>query len=85
MSNDRPGTGLLGWLGRQIGYVKRAIQTDPASEIQKIYRNESVQEQPLPDDPNVTLRRTMIDEVIVKKPPNSTNAMNAQKDSHGIH
>lgn len=64
MSNGSPGKGLFGWLGRQIGYVKKAMQTDPAGPT-KIYRNESIKEQPLPSDPNVTLRRTTIDEVIV--------------------
>ncbi len=64
MSNDLPGAGFFGWLGRQIGHVKKAIKTDPAGP-QKIYRNETIEEQPLPSDPNVKLRCTTIDEVIV--------------------
>jgi hypothetical protein len=69
MSHDRPGAGFLGWLGRQIGYVKKAVKTDP-SPSKKLYRNESVEERTLPTDPNVTLRRTTIDEVIVKQNKN---------------
>jgi hypothetical protein len=79
MANELPGTGFFGWLGRQIGYVKKAIKTEPGGP-QKIYRNESIEEQPLPTDPNVKLRRTTIDEVIVqeKRPTKS-------KDEHGLH
>ena len=64
MSSDPPGAGFFGWLGRQIGYVKRAIKSDPAG-LQKIYRNETVEERSLPSDPSVKLRRTTIDEAIV--------------------
>lgn len=28
MSQEKPGDGLWGWLGRQIGHVKQAIKTD---------------------------------------------------------
>jgi hypothetical protein len=66
MSDHLPGKGLFGWLGRQIGYVKKAVKSDPVGP-QKIYRNESVEEQQLPSDPNVKLRRTTIDEVIVRR------------------
>jgi hypothetical protein len=31
MSDKLPGKGLLGWLGRQIGYVSKAVRTDPAA------------------------------------------------------
>lgn len=65
MSHDLPGAGLFGWIGRQIGYVKHAIKSDPAAK--RIYRNELVEEQKLPHDQNITLRRTTVDEVIVKK------------------
>jgi hypothetical protein len=61
----KPGTGFLGWLGRQIGYVRHAVKTDVTQKI--VHREEKVEEAPLPQDPNVTLRRTVIDEVIVKK------------------
>jgi Sec-independent protein translocase protein TatA len=60
-----PGRGLLGWLGRQIGHVKKAISTDV--QKQQVYRNASVQEKEHPSDPNITLRRTTIDEAIVNR------------------
>jgi hypothetical protein len=61
-----PGKGLFGWLGRQIGYVSGAVKRDVTREPKTVYVNRKVQEQPLPDQPNVTLRRTTIDEVIEK-------------------
>jgi len=66
MSDTAPGHGFFGWLGRQIGHVKKAVQSDVGSK--KIYRAETIEEQPLPQDPNVKLRRTTIDEVIVIEP-----------------
>ena len=30
MSDKLPGKGLFGWLGRQLGYVSKAVRTDPA-------------------------------------------------------
>ena len=64
------GSGFFGWLGRQVGYVKRAVQTDVTR--QKIYENRKVEEAALPHDPNVKLRRTTIDEVIVEKKASRT-------------
>ena len=29
MSDNPPGEGLFGWLGRQVGYVKKAVKTKP--------------------------------------------------------
>ena len=29
MASTPPGKGLFGWLGRQVGYVKKAVQVDP--------------------------------------------------------
>ena len=65
MSQKKKGIGFLGWLGRQVGYVKKAVSTDVTQQI--VHREEKVEEAKLPADPNVTLRRTVIDEVIVKK------------------
>lgn len=62
-----PGKGLLGWLGRQVGYVRKAIGSDVAAQ-KTIYRKQRTEEKPLPDDPNVKLRRTVIDEVVVDPP-----------------
>jgi hypothetical protein len=61
-----PGKGFFGWLGRQFGYVSKAVAHNPAGP-KTVYRVASVEEKPLPDDPNVRLRRTTIDEVIVNK------------------
>jgi hypothetical protein len=61
----KPGGGMFGWLGRQFGYVAKAIKKDVTKEI--IHRQQRVEEAKLPDQPNVTLRRTVIDEVIVDK------------------
>src|SRR5450755_2600799 len=61
-----PGKGLWGWLGRQIGYVAKAVKTDVAAP-KIVYRDDQVSEAPHPTDPNLKLRRTVIDEVIEKK------------------
>ena len=84
------GERALGWLGRQLGHVKKAVQTDvstlppsqtkakpntapkpapkakPAAPKPKVvYRDNKVEEAELQGEPGVTLRRTIIDEVIV--------------------
>jgi hypothetical protein len=70
--NRLPGNGLLGWLGRQVAYVRKALGTD-VSASKTIYRDCKVEEKPLPQDPKVKLRRTVIDEVVVDRdPPVST-------------
>ena len=69
---------LLGWLGRQIGHVKRAVKTDvtkpapapappppPKPKPKVVYRDNKVEEAEHPSQPGVKLRRTVIDEVIV--------------------
>ena len=66
MADPLPGKGFWGWLGRQVGYVRAASKTDV--ESQKLYEQKHIEEQPHPEDPNVTLRRTTIDEAI-RKPP----------------
>ena len=68
---------FFGWLGRQIGHVQKAVQADqppttlPASPAKPvvIYRKDRVEEQTMPDQPGVKLRRTVIDEVIVEPSP----------------
>jgi hypothetical protein len=74
-ADDHPGKGMWGWLGRQFGYVKKAVKADVARQI--VHRQQKVEEAKLPDQPNVTLRRTVIDEVIVDKqlpaPPKREN------------
>lgn len=66
--NGLPGNGLLGWLGRQVAYVRKALGTD-VSTSKTIYRDCKVEEKPLPQDPKVKLRRTVIDEVVVDRDP----------------
>lgn len=65
-NNNLPGSGFLGWLGRQVGHVAKAVKTEvtppPASKI--VYRDCTIEEVPSPTDPNVKLRRTVIDEVV---------------------
>ncbi len=70
-----PPTSVFGWLGRQIGHVKRAIKADvtkpapapakPKSKPKVVYRDNKVEEAAHPSQPGVKLRRTVIDEVIV--------------------
>jgi hypothetical protein len=77
MAENRPGEGLWGWLGRQVGHVKKAVKADVTKgkgtnaaavegvEEAVVYREEKAEEVELPDRPGVVLRRTVIDEVIV--------------------
>ena len=77
MPDPKPGDGVFGWLGRQIGHVKKAVQTSVETEAEQqaqgdpetqvVYRKDSVQEAPHPENPDLKLRRTVIDEVIVEK------------------
>jgi len=55
---------FFGWLGRQIGYVKKAVDTQVPAPPKKVYQNKTVEEAPHPDDPNIKLKRTVIDEAI---------------------
>jgi hypothetical protein len=63
---------FLGWLGRQVGYVRTAVRTDVAppatpadpDKSNVLYRKSDVAELPHPDDEKLMLRRTTIDEVI---------------------
>ena len=65
MAESKPGKGVWGWLGRQIGHVKKAVKADVTKKT--VHREQRVEEATLPDRPDVTLRRTVIDEVIVDK------------------
>jgi hypothetical protein len=72
---------FLGWLGRQVGFVNKAIKTDVTKpnvpepkQPDVVYRADNVEEVPHPQEPNMTLRRTTIDEVIVKKDEPQMNA-----------
>lgn len=52
---------FMGWLGRQIGHVTRAVKAD-VPEV--VYKKTTVQEAPLADRPDEKLRRTVVDEVV---------------------
>ncbi len=67
MPERKPGGGLFGWLGRQWGHLRKAVRADVTKKV--VHRKQEVQEAKLPDQPNITLRRTVIDEVIVDKKP----------------
>src|ERR1043165_5647116 len=68
---------LMGWLGRQVGYVKKAVVT-PVPEV--VYRNEKVEEARVEGRPEQKLRRTTIDEVIVE--PGKTKNMGGTPMPH---
>lgn len=72
-----PGNGFLGWLGRQVGYVTKAMKTDVA-QPKPVFRRATTEEQPHPADPTVILRRTTIDEVVttMQNPNDETRSPN---------
>ena len=53
MSDKLPGKGLFGWLGRQIGYVSKAVRTGPATLPAPRIKTEDQSEQtkPSPGEP----------------------------------
>jgi len=59
------GHSFFGWLGRQVGFVKKAVQTDVTKTPKVVYRDRKTEELPHPEQPNMKLRRTTIDEAIV--------------------
>ena len=71
-ANAKKPDSFLGWLGRQVGFVRKAIKTDvtepqqmePQQEPEVVYRTDRVEEAPHPADPSLVLRRTTTDEVI---------------------
>ena len=80
MPNNKPDS-FLGWLGRQVGFVSKAIKTDVTKppgghgqqqphrqpEQKVVYRADKIEEVPHPADPSLVLRRTTTDEVINKE------------------
>ena len=73
-----PGNGLLGWLGRQVGYISKAVKTDvvPPAASKVVYRECTVEEKQSPVDPNLKLRRTVIDEAVM----DNTELTNRKRD-----
>lgn len=80
MSDTLPGKGLFGWLGRQVGHIKKAVQHDVAAP-EVAYRKQDVKEVDHPEQPGVKLRRTTIDEVIVQKQILSTKDTKAHEET----
>jgi hypothetical protein len=66
---------FLGWLGRQIGYVKGAAKIEVP---QVVYKKTTVHEATLPDRPNEKIRRTVVDE-IVRQPGDRGGAGQSEK------
>jgi len=64
--DNLPGSGFLGWLGRQVGHIAKAVKTDvaPPADSKIVYRECTIEEKTSPVDPNVKFRRTVIDEVV---------------------
>lgn len=79
MMSDKDQSGLARWLGRQIGFVRQAMALDVTQR--KIYRQERVQERPMPGQPEVILRRRTIDEVVVKDCYGTKRKSTAQANS----
>ena len=52
---------FFGWLGRQIGHVKKAVKTEVP---QVVYKKTTVHEAKLPERPNEIIRRTVVDEIV---------------------
>lgn len=61
-----PGEGIWGWLGRQVGYVSKALKTPVGSKT--LWRSSKVEEKALRDAPELKFRRTTVDEVIKESP-----------------
>jgi len=99
MADNLPGEGVFGWLGRQVGYVKKAVKTkpralpkpkaaprpspDPSASPEPptvVYREGRVEEAEHPTQPGLKLRRTVIDEVIVAKPPHDPSHTSPSQD-----
>lgn len=85
MTKPSTGNSFFSWLGRQVGHVSKAVQSDaPAAPVpapKVIYRNDQVEEHELPEQPGVKLRRTTIDEVIVDPQPKRMANLRADHDS----
>jgi hypothetical protein len=82
MGESHPGNGFFGWLGRQVGHIKKAVQHDVAAP-EVTYRKQDVKEVDHPEQPGVKLRRTTIDEVIVQKQMLSTKDTKEHEEKTG--
>jgi hypothetical protein len=66
MANTPPGKGLFGWLGRQVGHVKKAVGTDPKALPQPRAKPPAPQPAPKPSAgqsaPQVLYREGRVEE-----------------------
>jgi hypothetical protein len=74
MSDKLPGKGLLGWLGRQVGYVRKAVHTTPSaitpskpagpesSAAQSAAREHPKAEAPKPESGGIVYRHDQVQE-----------------------
>ena len=79
--DNLPGNGFLGWLGRQVGHVKKAVKTDVTAPSKIVYRECTIEEKESPTDPNLKFRRTVIDEVIKESQNAECRMQNEDKSS----
>ena len=70
MPKSSPDNSFFGWLGRQVGHVKKAalapLPQDADAAPKVVYRKDKVEEKEMPNQPGIKLRRTTIDEVIME-------------------
>lgn len=66
MTDAKKPSSFFNWIGRQIGFVSGAVRKNPPDEPIIAHCETTVQEATPPGQPNVTLRRTTIDQVIIK-------------------
>ena len=66
MADKLPGNGWFGWLGRQVGYVKKAVQVDPKALPKPGPKAAAPQPAPEPSaaqsDPKVLYREGRVEE-----------------------
>jgi hypothetical protein len=75
---------FMGWLGRQVGYVKRAVKMPVPAVPKTVYRKETVQEAKVDGKPDHLLRRTTVDEVIVDPQKRMGETPMPRKEDHGV-
>jgi hypothetical protein len=76
MADGKPGDGLWGWLGRQVGHVKKAVKSDvtkkaPAKENATPAVNGAKPQaaQPAPEEKSVVYREEKAEEVELPNQP----------------
>lgn len=63
MPDPKPGNGFFGWLGRQVGHVKKAVQTDVVAPADKVKASlEGGCPQPPVPQPSVIYRNDRVEE-----------------------